>query len=65
MKYYIKDESNNMYDVDIEGDYIISYKKIALDIPNRKPDLYNHYFQIKESLPSRFDAWIIDASSNS
>lgn len=66
MEHLIKDSDGNTYDVVLDGNYIISYKKNRFDkslLLNRPPDYKGVYYQIKESLPSRFDSWIIDDDS--
>ena len=67
MEHLIRDNEGNTYDVVLDGDYIISYKKNRFDkslLLNRPPDKTNVYYQIKESLPSRFDVWVIDDDSS-
>lgn len=60
-KYVVKDENGKVYDVSVNPEgYIEGYSKNLFDIvPDRKPDMVDAYFQINESLPSRFQAWIV------
>lgn len=67
MEHLIKDDSGDTYTVLLNGDYIISYYRNRFDkslLMGRPPDKVGVYYQIKESLPSRFDVWNLDDDSN-
>lgn len=59
MKQIVQDDKGNLYTVILDKyGYIESYSKLDnSNIPNREPDIKDAYYQIDESLPSRFDAW--------